>query len=484
MKNRFNNLTAKEWLPFQKSFFYFGHCTEVLTQNILFFTKIDRESGLYPNIAVKGDSSCIARLRQTSELKGRTIVSLAEGKQLPRIDFVIFDLVNEIEQLHSIDEFRALLQQLTRDLREVVPRLTHRRFVLILARNKMIDSVFYPFAWFIATYVQQLLSLKDEKIGVETPKKAPQTKDAGVFSTTDDVLYALYFRKDENSALQFGSAQLPSVHLRAQRQTHLPPAAPFPAWQIIKPPPRKKNEILHPAKFPEVLIESFISRFSLPGDTIFDPMSGTGSTQLAALKLNRQAYGVELSPFFAQIARQRLQQFLAQNHLFQGNTLRFRILNKDARLITRDDFPTIDYLITSPPYWDMLNMKGAENQAKRRQKGLPTNYSEDENDLGNIEDYQNFLDELATIYFKLFDLLRPGAYMTIIVKNIKKKGKNFPLAWDLAFKLSEKYILCPESFWFQDDLRIAPYGYGNTWVSNTFHHYCLTFQKPLEGEKS
>ncbi len=482
MKNRFNNLTAKEWLPFQKSFFYLEHCTEALKQNILFFTKIDTENVVYPNIAVKGNSSCIASLRQMPELKGRNIVSLSEGKRLPRIDFVIFDLVTEIERLHSFEQFHALLQQLKSDLSKIVPRLTHRRFVMILARNKMIDTVFYPLAWVIAAYVQQLLSLKDEKIGVQVNKRTENKKSTRFFFTTDDVVYALYFRKDENSALRFDSAQLPSVRLRAQQQTRLPLAGAFPAWQIIKPPPRKKNEILHPAKYPEVLIESFISHFSLPGDNVFDPMSGTGSTQLAALKTGRHAYGVELSPFFAQIARQRLEQFLAQNHLFQNKNVRFCILNKDARQITREDFPTIDYLITSPPYWDMLNMKGAENQAKRRQKGLPTNYSEDENDLGNIEDYQDFLRELATIYFKLFDMLRPGAYMTIIVKNIKKKGKNFPLAWDLAFKLSEKYILCPESFWFQDDLRIAPYGYGNTWVSNTFHHYCLTFQKPLKDD--
>ena len=45
--------------------------------------------------------------------------------------------------------------------------------------------------------------------------------------------------------------------------------------------------------------------------------------------------------------------------------------------------------------------------------------------------------------------------------------------------LQEYLILSPEMFWFQDDLNIAPYGYGNTFVSNTFHHYCLNFQKPV-----
>ena len=74
--------------------------------------------------------------------------------------------------------------------------------------------------------------------------------------------------------------------------------------------------------------------------------------------------------------------------------------------------------------------------------------------------------------------MKPGSYITIVVKNIKKKGRNYHFAWDLAHALQEKLILLPEVFWCQDDISIAPYGYGNTWVSNTFHQYCLTFQVP------
>lgn len=79
------------------------------------------------------------------------------------------------------------------------------------------------------------------------------------------------------------------------------------------------------------------------------------------------------------------------------------------------------------------------------------------------------------IYTKLTQKMRTGAYLTIIVKNIKKKGKSYPLAYDLGWKLQEYFTLLPEFFWLQDDLRLAPYGY--TFVSNTFHQYCLTFRK-------
>ena len=141
-------------------------------------------------------------------------------------------------------------------------------------------------------------------------------------------------------------------------------------------------------------------------------------------------------------------------------------------------FPTMDYVITSPPYWDMLNMKGAEIQAARRQKGLKTSYSDNKNDLGNETDYDTFLNLLFEVYQQTANLLKSGGCLTVVVKNVKKKGLHYPLAFDLGEKLTASGMkMVHLGFWCQDDLSIAPYGYRYTWVSNTFHHYCLTFQK-------
>ena len=67
----------------------------------------------------------------------------------------------------------------------------------------------------------------------------------------------------------------------------------------------------------------------------------------------------------------------------------WEIFNGDARKIKDFHFPKFDYVITSPPYWDMLNMKGAETQANRRNTGFNTNYSDNTDDLGNLSD--NFM---------------------------------------------------------------------------------------------
>ena len=138
---------------------------------------------------------------------------------------------------------------------------------------------------------------------------------------------------------------------------------------------------------------------------------------------------------------------------------------------------SIDLIMTSPPYWDMLHAKGAETQKKRRlSDGLDVVYSDDPHDLGNIRDYDAFLARLVEIYAGLKPLLRDKAYLTIIVKNVKKRGRIYPLAWDLARELGRVYALKDERIWMQDNQRIAPYGLGSAWVSNTFHHYCLQFR--------
>ena len=57
MKNRFNNLTSKQWLPFQKSWFQFDNLTDVIVENILFFTKVREEDGYFPNIILDFDKN-------------------------------------------------------------------------------------------------------------------------------------------------------------------------------------------------------------------------------------------------------------------------------------------------------------------------------------------------------------------------------------------------------------------------------------------
>lgn len=248
------------------------------------------------------------------------------------------------------------------------------------------------------------------------------------------------------------------------------------SWFLHNPPPRKKGALVHPAKYPETMAQDFIEFFTKQGETVFDPMAGTGSTLVAALRAGRNSYGIELNPKYAEIAKQIVREertLLGE----QAEGLKSEVMNADASNASDLGLPTFDYILTSPPYWDMLHAKGALNQKKRRETDeLDVVYSENPHDLGNIHDYEQFVEKLVNIYRGLKSLVREKAYLTIIVKNVKKGGKIYPLAWDIARELGKIYTLKDEKIWLQDNQPLAPYGLGSAWVSNTFHHYCLQFR--------
>jgi DNA modification methylase len=252
------------------------------------------------------------------------------------------------------------------------------------------------------------------------------------------------------------------------------------SWFIHSPPPRKKGVLRHPAKFPETLAQEFIEFFTKPGQTVLDPMVGTGSTLVAAWRTGRNSVGIELNPIYARLAAEAIVDERQASENIGTDVLADVILGDAAQaveLLAARKFSQIDYVLTSPPYWDMLHARGAATQTLRRKSSeLDVVYSDDPQDLGNLHDYDTFLEKLVEIYSSLQPCLKSGAYLTIIVKNVKKGGKIYPLAWDLASRLGKVYLLKDERIWCQNDQRLAPYGLGSAWVSNTFHHYCLNFR--------
>jgi DNA modification methylase len=253
------------------------------------------------------------------------------------------------------------------------------------------------------------------------------------------------------------------------------------SWFIHNPPPRRSDVRQHPAKFPETLAEEFVTFFTKRGQTVLDPMVGTGSTLVACMRTGRHAVGIELNPDYADTARSVVDDERASLN-GAADELQLDVIEGDAARLRQYDLPTIDYVLTSPPYWDMLHARGAETQRHRRQDSdLDVVYSDDPRDLGNIVEYDSFLSQLVSIYRNLTEVMRPRAYLTVIVKNIKKGGRIYPLAWDLARELSTVFTLKDERIWCQDNIRLAPYGMGNAWVSNTFHHYCLQFRYEPDG---
>src|SRR5258708_9950779 len=108
----------------------------------------------------------------------------------------------------------------------------------------------------------------------------------------------------------------------------------------------------------------------------------------------------------------------------------------------------------------MLTNEGSENQRSRRDKSLPTVYSDDGQDVGNISEYVEFLTTLTSVYDSTASVLADGGHLTVIVKNVKREHVIYPLGWDLVRHLARtggRYEYVGTTLWCQDDVSIQPF---------------------------
>lgn len=80
-------------------------------------------------------------------------------------------------------------------------------------------------------------------------------------------------------------------------------------WQIPKP---QKSETGHSTQKPVECMRRPIENNSNPGQAVYDPFSGSGTTIIAAEMTGRACHAIELCPQYVDVAVRRWQQFIGQ----------------------------------------------------------------------------------------------------------------------------------------------------------------------------
>ena len=106
------------------------------------------------------------------------------------------------------------------------------------------------------------------------------------------------------------------------------------SWYVLRPRRRLENELLHPAKFPEILVERYLKFFTKSGENVLDPMAGTGTVNLMCEEYNLNGYSIELEEKYYKIGKSRSNQ-----NFYHG----------DCRDIDKFNIPKVHFIITSPP---------------------------------------------------------------------------------------------------------------------------------------
>lgn len=252
-------------------------------------------------------------------------------------------------------------------------------------------------------------------------------------------------------------------------------------WSDIRKSPDELR-LKHPAMFPTMLVERLIESFLPPdGRVVLDPMCGSGSTLVTAERLGLQGVGLELSEEYVELANARLAGLRStlspntgrqESHGAAGSVVHQA---SAVDLLQYVEPESVDLCVCSPPYWNILNQKRTADYKQIR------HYGNLDGDLGTIADYEAFLDAVTDVFRDVLRTLKPGRYCCVVVMDLRKKSRFFPLHSDLATRLAQAgYVFDDLIIWNRQSEynNLRPLGYPSVFRINKVHEYVLLMQKP------
>lgn len=245
--------------------------------------------------------------------------------------------------------------------------------------------------------------------------------------------------------------------------------------------PHAQIERLHPAPYSFQDIEKLVLFFTKAGMQVLDPFGGVGSTAKACETTGRVCTSIELSPKWHELSIQRL-----DCEVGDGSSQKHNFINGDSceELLHLPD-NSFDFMVTSPPYWGILNKQDQKVKKNRVANNLETKYSDANNDLGNVESYDEFLDILVNkIFLECARVVKTKRYMAIVVSDFRDKSEYISFHSDLIQRLNGVKIrnggvlkLQGTKILLQNHKSLLPYGYPFAYVENIHHQYILIFRK-------
>lgn len=228
----------------------------------------------------------------------------------------------------------------------------------------------------------------------------------------------------------------------------------------------------HPAPFSFTDVSRLVKFFTKKGGVVLDPFSGVGSTLKACAIEGRKGIGFELEQKYVDLTLERLASEVGSA---EGQTV---IQGDSRKLVGSLEENSLDFVVTSPPYWNILHKVDHKAKQERVAKNLDVKYSNSEADLGNIHDYSEFLEALALILGGCAKALKPKKYMAVIVSDFRDKSKYVMFHADIGTVLAPYGLeVRGLTVLYQRHKRIFPYGYPYAYVPNIHNQYIVILQK-------
>lgn len=243
-----------------------------------------------------------------------------------------------------------------------------------------------------------------------------------------------------------------------------------------------KDAFGHPAPFLIKDIEKLISMFTKSGMLVFDPFMGSGTTAIAAFNLKRTSIGIDLSNEYYELAKERFE----KKGMISATDYNYIVGDSLVELDNIEE--ELDYIVTSPPYHNILQNKTSGLRSDNSEKGYRNGsrigvdyYSDNEVDLGNQESYDDFLLLFKNIMIKAYHKLKNKKYCSIIISDFTVNKIELCVQADIV-KLMQQigFKFVGTTILLQDNKPLYPFGYPYAYKINHMHQNIINFRK--DGE--
>ena len=101
----------------------------------------------------------------------------------------------------------------------------------------------------------------------------------------------------------------------------------------------------HLAMFPEELPKRLITMFSFVGEAVLDPFLGSGTTSLAAMKLERNSIGYEINDAFLQVIHEKIG--VSQTNIFPHGEVEI-VKREETSFNIQNEIAQLPYVFHDP----------------------------------------------------------------------------------------------------------------------------------------
>lgn len=230
--------------------------------------------------------------------------------------------------------------------------------------------------------------------------------------------------------------------------------------------PERGKWSTHSAKYrgnwaPQIA-RNLILLYSQEGDTVLDPMVGSGTTMIEAKLLGRRGIAFDIHPEVVALAQEACA--AEENGKFDPKIERGDVCHLNA---IKDD--SVDFIATHPPYLNIIRY-GA---------------SEVDGDLSAISSLSKFCDQIELVAQECLRVLKPGKYCAILIGDTRRRRHFVPLAFNVMQRfLKAGFILKEDIIKLQHNCTTTRYwGAQERDFLLIMHEHLFVLRKPSAEEE-